>query len=85
MNWRENKIIYRAFYESRSFTFEAYSTEELHAKICLIDVLESHGKQYECEPCWWGGNLDDLSIQKITLGVGYRDGEEVRILEKEET
>ena len=77
MNWREYKVIYRAFYESRSFTFEAYSTEESHAKICLVDVLNRHGEQYGCEPVWWGGNLDDLSIQKITLGTGYRDGEEV--------
>lgn len=76
MNWRENRVIYRASYESESFTFEAFSTEDLHARACLMEVLVAHGRQYGCEIDWW--RPDYIEVRKIELGVGYRDCETVR-------
>lgn len=75
MNWQVNRVIYRASYESESFTFEAFSTEELHARACLVDVLTAHGTQYGCQIDWW--RPEYIEVRRIELGVGYRDMEPI--------
>lgn len=63
--------IYGAFYDSRNFSFEAFSDNERKAKATLIWGLRKHGKQYNCEPNWW--YRDDVYTMEYKLNTTYRD------------
>jgi len=63
--------IYRAWYDSRNFSFEAYGLTEREAKASLIKGLRLHGKQYNCEPRWW--YKDDVCVMECQLNQAYRD------------
>ena len=67
--------IYIAEYESRNFTFEAFSDSEDGARFGILRTLLAHGEQYHCEDGWFEG--DDISIRTVIVGRGYRDGEEI--------
>jgi hypothetical protein len=63
--------IYRAFYESRNFSFEAYGKTENDAKTALIVGLLRHMHQYNLENDWY--YEDDISVVGYQLDTPYRD------------
>jgi hypothetical protein len=63
--------IYGAFYDSRNFSFEAFSDDERKAKATLIKGLRKHGRQYKCEPNWW--YAQDVYVMEYKLNEPYRD------------
>jgi hypothetical protein len=63
--------IYGAFYDSRNFSFEAFSNDERKAKATLIKGLRKHGRQYNCEPRWW--YEQDVYVMEYKLNEPYRD------------
>lgn len=65
--------IYRAYYDSRSFTFEAYGSTEIEAIDALVIGLLQHTKQYNCDPDWF--DIDEISVKSYFMGFGYRDYE----------
>ena len=70
--------IYRAYYESRKFTFEAYSQDESIAKFNVLVGLRKHTKQYKCEPDWFMiGDSDGIEVDEYELNTCYRDRSKV--------
>ena len=65
------KAIFGAFYDSRNFSFEAFSDDPRKAKATLIKGLRDHGKEYKCEPNWW--YKDDVYVMEYQLNISYRD------------
>jgi len=63
--------IFGAFYDSRNFSFEAFSDDPKKAKKILIQGLRKHGRQYGCEPNWW--YADDVYVMEYKLNEPYRD------------
>jgi hypothetical protein len=63
--------IYKAWYDSRNFSFEAFSDNAEKAKATLIKGLRKHGKQYNCEPNWW--YKEDVCVLEHKLNTPYRD------------
>lgn len=63
--------IYKAWYDSRNFSFEAFALNERDAKAALLRGLRLHGKQYNCEPNWW--YKDDVCVLEHELNTPYRD------------
>jgi hypothetical protein len=70
-------MIYRAYYASWNFTFEGFGKTEKQARGALQLALETHTKQYDCDPDWYYPS--DIEICKYKLGVPYRDRGEVRL------
>jgi hypothetical protein len=64
--------IFKAFANSRKFSFEAFARTEEEALAALTEGLESHGRQYGLEPRWWEGHLD-LEVADYEVGRAYRD------------
>jgi hypothetical protein len=66
--------IYRAYYDSRNFSFEAYSKSEKTARAKLLEGLHKHGEQYKLDPDWYlYDGRDDIYTQEIDLDTFYRD------------
>ena len=63
--------IYRANYESRNFSFEAYGKTEQDARAALMIGLLRHMHQYNLEADWYCN--DDISIVEYQLNAPYRD------------
>jgi hypothetical protein len=63
--------IYRANYESRNFSFEAYGKTKEDAKASLIIGLLRHMHQYDLDPDWY--YEDDISVVGSQLNTPYRD------------
>ena len=63
--------IYRANYESRNFSFEAYGKTKEDAKASLMIGLLRHMHQYDLDPDWYCE--DDISIVEYQLNTPYRD------------
>lgn len=72
------KTLYLAKGESRNFSFQALDETEEKALAALHKSLTRHGKEYEISPNWWKDECYiDIVVEKIKLGKGYRDGEEL--------
>ena len=66
--------IYRAYYDSRNFSFEAYSEDEGVAKSNVLKALRIHTKQCNLEPDWYMfGELDGIEADEYELNKPYRD------------
>jgi hypothetical protein len=63
--------IYRANYESRNFSFEAYGKTKENAKASLMIGLLRHMHQYDLDPDWY--YEDDISVVEYQLDTPYRD------------
>ena len=63
--------IYRASYESRNFSFEAYGKTESDARAALMIGLLRHMDQYNLEPDWY--YKDDIFVVEYQLNTPYRD------------
>jgi hypothetical protein len=66
-----NKI-YRANYESRSFSFEAYGKTADDSKAALMVGLLRHMHQYNLEADWY--YKEDIFVVEYELNAPYRDG-----------
>lgn len=66
--------IYRATYESRSFSFDAFASTEKSARQVLQDVLRRHGVLMKLGEVDWY-EADGVEVREIVLGQGYRDRE----------
>lgn len=66
--------IYRAYYDSRNFSFEAYSEEEALARFNVLVALRKHTKQYKLEPDWFMfGDENGIECDEYELNTPYRD------------
>lgn len=66
--------IYRAYYDSRNFSFEAYSLEEALARFNVLVALRKHTKQCNLEPDWFMfGDADGIEVDDYELNKPYRD------------
>jgi hypothetical protein len=63
--------VWRAEYESRNFSFCAYSLTRKGALDALYMGLEAHREQYELDEDWY--YKDDVYCEAYELGVAYRD------------
>jgi hypothetical protein len=66
--------IYRAYYDSRNFAFEAYSGTEAQARAKCLEALQIHTKQLSLEPDWFMfGDVDGIECDEYELDTPYRD------------
>ena len=66
--------IYRAYYDSRNFSFEAYSKSEAQARAKCLEALQLHTKQLNLEPDWFMfGEVDGIECDDYQLDSPYRD------------
>ena len=70
--------IYRAYYDSRNFSFEAYSKSEAQARAKCLEALQLHTKQLNLEPSWFMfGDVDGIECDDYDLDTPYRDRSEL--------
>jgi hypothetical protein len=70
--------IYRAYYDSRNFHFEAYSKSEAMAREKCLQALKIHTEQYKLENDWFMfGDCDGIECSEFKLDTPYRDGGEL--------
>jgi hypothetical protein len=68
--------IYRAFYDSWRFSFEAFGKTEDEAKKLMIKGLKKHTKHYELpNNDWW--YEDDIGVYEVEIGKSYCDCSEL--------
>ena len=66
--------IYRAYYDSRNFSFEAYSKSEAKARAKCLEALQLHTKQCNLEPDWFMfDDVDGIECDDFELDTPYRD------------
>ena len=71
--------IYRAYYDSRNFSFEAYSKSETTARAKCLEALQLHTKQLNLEPDWFMfGDVDGIECDQYQLDTPYRDRSEIK-------
>lgn len=71
--------IYRAYYDSRNFSFEAYSKSEPQARAKCLEALQLHTKQLDLEPDWFMfGDVDGIECDEYELDTPYRDRSEIK-------
>lgn len=63
--------IYRANYDSRNFSFEAYGKTSAAAHAALLAALLRHMDQYDLDADWYC--KDDIAVQAFDLNTPYRD------------
>ena len=72
--------IYRAYYDSRNFSFEAYSQSKSSARFHLLIGLHKHADQYNLDSNWFMiGESDGIEIDEYTMDAPYRDRDEIKI------
>lgn len=72
--------IYKAYYDSRNFSFEAFAETEAKAHALLLAGLKEHGRQYQCEPDWFMyGDSDCIEVVEYQMGKAYRDCSVIKI------
>jgi hypothetical protein len=70
--------IYRAYYDSRNFSFEAYSKSEKTARAKCLEALQTHTTQCDLEPDWFMfGDVDGIECDSYELDTPYRDRSEL--------
>lgn len=67
--------IWRAEYESRSFSFYAYGMSKKEALDSLYMGLAAHQELYELASDWY--HKDDIYVKEYKLGSAYRDTTEI--------
>lgn len=66
--------IYRAYYDSRNFSFEAYSKSEKIARDKCLEALKTHTNQCNLEDDWFMfGDCDGIECDSYDLDKPYRD------------
>jgi hypothetical protein len=69
--------LFRAFYDSRNFSFEAYGSSKDDAINQLIKGLKIHAKEYQIPNEDWYTE-DDFSVYEIFPNTAYRDCTELK-------
>lgn len=69
--------MYKAIYDSRNFTFEAYGETEKVAIASMKVGLRNHAKQYGIELDWFEPYIGDIYTVEFALGSCYRDSEKI--------
>lgn len=72
-----NDKIYKGYYESMNFSFEAFSLTKEGAEKAIRKALKDHTKQYDLEKDWFFE--DDIFVVEYKLNTGYRDMSEIKI------
>lgn len=67
--------IFRAYYDSRNFCFEAFDQSEELARALVMKGLVIHTKEYNLGPDWW--STEGIECDSYELGQTYRDREEL--------
>ena len=67
--------IYRAFYDSYKFSFEAYGQTKTEAIDALVIGLLMHTRQFNCAANWW--DIEGIEVREFTIGFAFRDNEMV--------
>ena len=71
--------IYRAYYDSRNYSFEAYSKSKKDAHAKCLEALQLHTKQCDLDPDWFMfGDADGIEIDEYNLNTPYRDRSEIK-------
>jgi hypothetical protein len=71
--------IYRAYYDSRNFCFEAFAKSEAKAREKCLEALQIHTEQYNLEKGWFMfGDSDGIECDDYELDQPYRDREIVK-------
>jgi hypothetical protein len=65
--------IYRAYYDSKSFSFEAYGQTKTEAIDALVIGLLMHTRQFHAPSDWW--DSEGIEVREFTVGFAYRDNE----------
>jgi hypothetical protein len=66
--------IYRAYYDSRNFSFEAYSKNDDTAIETVLEALRIHTEQCDLEPNWFMfGDQHGIEVDEYKLNTPYRD------------
>ena len=68
--------MFKALFDSRNFSFEAYGETEKVAIDSLKVGLTNHAKQYDIECDWWHKYDGDFYTIEIHCGSCYRDNGE---------
>ena len=67
--------IFRAYYDSRNFSFEAFDKSKELARALVMKGLVTHTKQYNLSQDWC--SVDGIECDSYQLGQTYRDREEL--------
>jgi hypothetical protein len=71
--------IYKAYYDSRNFSFEAYSKSKKGAHAKCLEALQLHTKQLNLEPDWFMfGDVDGIEVNDYELDTPYRDRSQIK-------
>ena len=71
--------IYRAYYDSRNFSFEAYSKSKKIAHTKCLEALKLHTEQCDLEPDWFMfSDCDGIEVDDYELDTPYRDRSVIR-------
>jgi len=68
---------YRASYESRSFSFEAYALTQDEARQQMVKGLKTHTKQLKLPDNEWFDE-DSIGVSEVELNKSYRDHSEIK-------
>ena len=70
--------IFKGAYESRNFSFEAFSLTKEGAEKQIRKALKDHTKQYGCDKDWFCE--DDIYVVEYKINTGYRDLSEIKLV-----
>lgn len=71
--------IYHAYYDSRNFSFEAFSKTEASARYHCKQALLRHGEQCNLEPDWFMfDDVDGIECTEYDLDFPYRDRSKIK-------
>lgn len=66
--------IFRAYYDSRNFSFEAYSKSEAKAREKCLKALHKHTEDYDLDHDWFMfDDCDGIECDDYELDTPYRD------------
>lgn len=72
--------IYHAFYDSRNFTFEAFSQSKSSARFHLLTGLRQHAKDYNLDSDWFMfGDEDGIEFREYIMDTAHRDYEPIKM------
>lgn len=68
--------IYKAYYDSRRFNFEAFGETEHEAIEALVIGLKKHTIQYKLNSNWW--QYAGIEVIAFNTGFAYCDNEMIK-------
>ena len=69
---------WHAYLETRNFAFDAYGKTEAGARRAMGAAWRAHQREYSGRNvASWSEFNDDVCVDEVMLGAGYRDREQV--------